>query len=397
MGGSVHASLFLGQKNFFRVFVQVLGPGGNWLVNIATKRLNHLNNKPLKSPMKTRSFLIAALSSIFLGITAEVQASITFLTKIVEISPAQAMVGQTITVRTESPNTAALANSLAKLPEQLRFRRGVVPGLGSSQVKIFFTGANGQQTVEGQNVTPLGNNRYSVRVPNGARSGRLRLQRGAASSLSTPSFTLVSAGYGIDNYSQFDIISIKVDNVERLHPQVVRATSPSSPTVEGVDVGATPGNHSLQVTLGRSPSEPVMVYALPAVAATNPLQGVRLEIMKAGEYLVASPVARISGTSITASWQTFIFDPAGNHTVNGFDFTFNQATGVTTWRHWLGTQTNVVRSGNVVEPTNWALNPASVRLQLRAGAQLYTEVVLNFQNASFFAVGDGRTYNLQEN
>lgn len=140
-----------------------------------------------------------------------------------------------------------------------------------------------------------------------------------------------------------------------------------------------------------------MSYALPAVPATNPLMGVRLEIMKAGEFMVASPAARLSGTSITASWQTFVIDPAGNHTVHGFDFTFNQTSGQTTWRHWIADPANIIRTGHLVEPTNWALNPASVRLQLMAGSQLYTEVVLTFSSASFFAVGDGRTYQMQVN
>ena len=397
MDGNVHASSFPGRKIFFQDFVQVPASGGNWLVNIAMERLNHQTTNQTSKTMKTKSILLALLTSFFLSLTHQAQATIGLLTKIVEISPAQAAVGQTITVRTETANLAGIANQIAKLPSNLRFRRGVVPGLGNSPVKIFFTGANGQQTVEGQNVTSLGNNRYTVQVPSGARSGRLRLQRGLTSITSTPTFTLVTAGYAIDNYSQFDIISIRVDNVERLNPQVVRATSPTSPTVNGVDVGATPGNHSLQVTLGRSPTEPVMVYALPAVPATNPLMGIRLEIMKAGEYLVASPAARINGTTLTASWQTFVFDPAGNNTVNGFDFTFNQANGQTTWRHWIGSQTNIVRSGNVVEPTTWALNPATVRLQLMSGTQLYTEVVVNFRNASLFAVGDGRTYDLQVN
>lgn len=346
--------------------------------------------------MKTKSILLTALLGMLLSLGTSTQAAIGLLTRIVEISPAQAAAGQTITVRTESPNLSGITNSLAKLSIPQRFRRGVIPGAGSTGVKIFFTGADEQQTVEGQNLVSLGNNRYSVRVPGGARTGKLRFQRGLSSSLSTPTFTLVSTGYTFVNFSQFNVISIKIDNVERLGGQMLQATLPSNPNVFNIGIGATPGNHSLQVTVGRSLNEPVMVYALPSVAATSPFNEVHVGITMAGEYLTASPNAAVIGSNLTANWQTFIPGLNGSASVNGFDFTFNQATGLTTWRHWVGDRPNVVASGSVAEPASWPLNPATMTLALRhTNGSIFTNITVNFLTKSMFVNGDGRTYDLQ--
>ena len=357
--------------------------------------------------MKTKSLLLSVLLGLVLSITGNSYA-FNLIDRIVEIAPSQAAVGQTIIVRLDSPKmllSPAAQAALTQLNKQ--FRRGLVPGgvIGNRPApKIYFTGANGQQTVEGTNVTSLGNLRYSVRVPNGARNGRLRFRSGIADSLSTVNFTLANTGYKFINFSQFNIVSIKVDNVERLNGQIVQATLPSNPDVFVFDVGTTPGNHSMQVTVGRSLAEPVMVYFLPSVQATSPLNEIEVGTMLAGEYMVASPNASISGNNITASWQTLIntFVPDGSpsggstsSTVNGFDFTFNASTNVTTWKNWNRTRTNVVGSGTVREPTSWLLNPTGTALQLaNSNGSIYTTINVNFLTKTFTAP-DGNSYELQ--
>jgi hypothetical protein len=267
--------------------------------------------------------------------------------------------------------------------------------VGSATPRIFFTGSTGQQNVEAQNVTSLGNNRYSLRVPNNARTGKLRYQVGSASSLSTPTFTIVSSGYTFINFGQFNITSIKIDNVERLGGQVVQATLPSNPNVFLIDIGATAGNHSMQVTVGRSPAEPVMVYFLPSVAATSPFNQIEVGNMLAGEYMTASPNALVQNNIITASWQTLIVGANGNVSVNGFDFSFNLTTNTTTWKHWIGDRPNVVATGSMAEPTSWPLNPATMTLALRTSNNtLYTNITVNLLNKTMLAV-DGNTYELQ--
>jgi cellulase/cellobiase CelA1 len=126
--------------------------------------------------------------------------------------------------------------------------------------------------------------------------------------------------------------------------------------------------------------------------------------MLAGEYMVASPNATISGNNITASWQTLINtvvpdgSPSGvsvQSSVNGFDFTFNAATNVTTWKNWNGARTNVVASGTVREPTSWLLNPTGTALQLaNSNGSIYATINVNFLTKTFSAP-DGNNYELQ--
>ena len=344
--------------------------------------------------MKTASILITTLLSLVLSLTTSAQGAATLLTKIVEISPAQASAGQTITVRVESASITGIAQKFS-IPQLSKFRRAVIPTVGSSTPRIFFTGSTGQQNVEAQNVVSLGNNRYSLRVPSNARSGKLRYQVGGASSLSTPTFTLVTTGYTFVNFGQFNITSIKIDNVERLGGQIVQATLPTDPNVFLIDIGATSGNHSMQVTVGRSAAEPVMVYFLPSVAATSPFNQIEVGTMLAGEYLTASPNATVQNNVITSSWQTLIVGANGNVSVNGFDFSFNMATNTTTWKHWIGDRPNVAATGSMAEPTSWPLNPATMTLALRTSNNaLYSNITVNLLNKTMLAA-DGNSYELQ--
>jgi hypothetical protein len=333
---------------------------------------------------------------------------------IVEILPPEATIGQTIIVRTQfvskstSTSTSTLSGSLNTIgqvvpsfepfpsSDDLKIPRTYLPGLPLETPSIYFCGTTYPgPRVPGANVTPLGNNRYSVTVPRNARSGQLRFETSAGNSYSTVNLTVVSTGYSVVNFSQFDVVSIRVDNVERLAGQEIPATLPSDPNVFLADVGATQGNHSVQITLGPSASQRVIAFFLPSIAATNPFPEIQVGIMDVGEYFVASPNVTISGNNITASWQTLFINPDATLLVNGFDFTRDTATGVTTWANWNFDRTKVVASGTVAEPENWPLNPVTLTLELRrSNGSFYTNLDIDFLNKSFVA-DDGFLYELQ--
>jgi hypothetical protein len=329
---------------------------------------------------------------------------------IVEILPPEASAGQTIIVRTQlrSRSTSTLNNSFNTIGQvvpsfqpfptydDLKLPKTYIPGLPLATPRIYFCGPNYPgPRVPGENVTALGNNRYRVTVPRNARSGQLRFETSAGNSYSTVNLTVVSTGYSIVNFSQFDVVSIRVDNIERLAGQEIPATLPSNPDVFLADVGATQGNHSMQITLGPSASQPVITYFLASVAATNPFNEIQVGIMGVGEYFVASPNATVSGNNVTASWQTLFINPDATLLVNGFDFTHNTSTGVTTWANWNFDRTGVVASGTVAEPESWPLNPTTLTLELRRNnGSFWTNVDIDFLNKSFVA-DDEFTYELQ--
>lgn len=359
--------------------------------------------------MKRRTTLLALAASL-LTVAASTSAnaqSIRLLTQITEIIPSQAMAGQTITVKV-TRNDLLLNSALKDIRQNaLKDIARRFPGrTGSPTAKIFFTGATTGSFVEGQNVVRVNDDTFTVRVPSTARSGPMRLQMGLGTSLSRVNFTLTSTGFTFANLSQFNVVSLKIDNVERLTPgQVIAAVPHNVPDVNVLDVGTTAGNHNIQVTLGLDAARPIMVLFFPTRAA-QPListsQGfsnpIALQLMLGGEYLASSPNAvSVVGSSRTVSWQALQFQANGSLVVHGFDFTFNSATGGTTFKHWISDRPNVVAQGTVVEPTaaQWGINLPAVNLPLRlSNGSNYTVLNVNLAAASLTAT-DGLTYNMQ--
>lgn len=351
--------------------------------------------------MKIRAVILTALTILSVSLPNGSNAAIPpplpaanpFVNVIVEISPSQAAVGQVIVVRTEQTALARIAQQLS--PANKGLKLPTLPNApGPGIPKIYFRGFFGPR-IPGQNVTPLGNDRYSVVVPQGALSGILRFETSAGNSYSTVSFTVVINGYSVANRSQFNVVSIKVDDVERLINQTLPAALPGEPNVFVADIGATAGNHSMQVTLGPSASQPVIVYFLGAVPATNPSNVIVVTTVLAGELLVDSPNVATNGTSVTASWQTLIVNPDASLSVNGFDFTHDTETGATIWTNWFGDRPNVVASGRVTEPASWPLNPTSTVLQLhRSNGDFYTDIAIDLLDKTLVA-DDGFSYELQ--
>ncbi|MCA1964451.1 MAG: hypothetical protein LDL31_10940 [Prosthecobacter sp.] len=356
--------------------------------------------------MKRRTTLLAIAASILTAAFAPVkaQAQLLLTSRISEITPAQASVGQTITVKISQP-TLVLPPKLDT--QKLQAIAGRFPGIATNQsLQIQFTGATANSFVDGENITRISSDTYTVRVPSGARSGRMRLKRGLASSLSQTSFVLTTVGFSIENQCQYNIVSIRVGGVERLSPgQIVAAVPATSPNVNILDIGTTAGSHNIEVTVGPNAANPVMVIFLPAQPAQrfiSPSQGYANPIgilpLRAGNYLTSSPNTVSANTvSRTVSWQTFTVQANGTPQVNGFDFTLNTTTGVTTYVHWIGDRPNVLSTGTVVEPSlaQWGLNRSVMPITLRANnGSNYTTLQVTLPAASALAT-DGNTYVMQ--
>lgn len=345
--------------------------------------------------------IVSLLTVVFAPIEARAQL---LISQISEITPSQASVGQTITVKISQPTLAITQKFDAS---KLQALAGRFPGVPANQtLQIQFTGATTNSFVNGENVTRINADTYTVRVPSGARTGRMRLKRGVGTSLSRTNFVLTSQGFTIENQCQYNIVSVRIGGVERLAAgQTIPAVASTNPNVNVLDTGTTAGNHSIQVTVGPNAANPVMVIFLPTQAAQrfiSPSQGFANPIgilpIRAGNYLTSSPNT-VSSTTVsrTVSWQTLTVQANGSLQVNGFDFTHNANTGLTTYVHWIGDRPNVSSTGTVVEPTlaQWGLNRSVMPITLRnnSGAT-FTTLQVTLPAASALAT-DGNTYVMQ--
>jgi len=357
--------------------------------------------------MKRKSILLAIVASIFTAAIApnETQAqTIPLISQITEIIPGQASVGQTITVKISQP-TILIRQKIDT--QKLQALGGRFPGLAANQtLQIQFTGSTSGSFVNGENVTRINSETYTVRVPSGARTGRMRLKRGLATSLSRTNFVLTSLGFSIENQCQYNIVSIKIGGVQRLAAgQVIAAVSATNPNVNIIDIGTTAGNHNIEVIVGPNAANPVMVIFLsaqPAQRFISASQGFANPIgilpIRAGNYLTSSPnTVSSNAVSRTVSWQTLLVQANGSLQVNGFDFTLNTTTGATSYVHWIGDRPNVVSTGTVVEPSlaQWGLNRSVMPITLRNNNGVnYTTLQVTLPAASALAT-DGNTYVMQ--
>lgn len=361
--------------------------------------------------MKRRTVFLAIAASLLTSMvsSAHAQTTLRLINQIDEIIPAQAIVGQTLTVKinnTESHIAEFLKRDYVNIKLQEILRRFAGRFTITQTKKIFFSRAGVNSFVEGLNLVQVNTDTFTVQVPQGARSGPMKLQIGGASSMSIPDFTLATTGFTFGNLSQFNVVSLKIDDVERLTPgQVIGAVPITEPNVNVLDVGTTAGNHNIQVVMGLDASRPIMVLffgSRTAQASAGPNQGFRnpiaLNQMLAGEYLSSSPnVVSSSGTSRTVSWQGIQVQPDNVLVVHGFDFTYNSSTNVTTFKHWIGDRPNVDAQGTVTEPTpaQWGVNFPAVNLPLRrSNGSLYTTIQVNLVAGTLSAT-DGLRYELQ--
>ena len=365
----------------------------------------------ISSPRTTLAATFVALAGLVAGMPGAhaaippppppLPAADPFVEQIVEISPSVATVGQVITVRTAPTETALAVQRLAALRPTLVPRLPNLPPFNPSHptaalaTRIYFSDASGRPDVLAGDVTPLGAGRYRVVVPPNAHTGTMRFESVGGNSYSTERLTVVFAGYSLVNLSQFNVVSVKIDNQERLASQTIPASPPDDPDMFVGDIGATNGNHSILITLGPSSDRPVIVYGPFTAQALNPTNVIEIGVMLVGDYFTASPNASTSGDSRTASWQTLVLGPGAIPSVNGFEFTFDSATEITTWQYWIGDKSNVQGTGLVTEPTNWELNATTATIQLRsANGGLFSNVTVDLLHKSLEAA-DGSTYELQ--
>lgn len=350
--------------------------------------------------MKRRTALLALAASF---LVSSIQAAPVLLNRITTIAPAQASVGQEVVVTISSPeldpaiakliqiNKSKLINLSTRLPANLS-------GRFAPSYKVFFTSA-GTSFVEGRNLTSLGNNRYSVVVPQGARTGRLKLVRGtgsqAPSSLSTGTFTLTNLGIALHNQSQYHLVSIKVNGVERL------AANQGVQPGDFFDIGLPAGsNHRVIYSIGIDQNRPILTRdagATTARAFDTGIGGyptaVTVGRLTAREMLRSTPSFTLNGNLMTSRWMGFNV-PTGFF--DGYDFISDTNTGSMTFRKWQGDPSNVIASGTVNEPNSWAnlVNQIAVPLRNTNGS-VHANIAITLTNPGFlpsFITGDGLTY-----
>ncbi len=348
--------------------------------------------------MKHRSILLALAASLLTSVASTVSAqNILSTTRITQISPAQAAVGQTITVTVTTPEFDPAVLKLIKIRnDQFRPLQGrIISGLSSRNhpVKILFSAGSGR-FIEGTNVTDLGGQRYSVRVPQGARTGQLKYQRGFSYSLSTGTFTLVSTGFTIQNTSQYNVVSLKIDGAERLSGGQMIAPGAS------LNLGTSSGNRQVSFTFGINVSRPFYSVPLGTFAARQSSsssfpQPLVIGRLQARQFLAAARLYTINGNLITTSWQAL----DSNLNVYGFDFTMNMITFEMSFIQWAGNKSNVIASGTVREPLSWPNNAAAVMVPFfRSNGTSYGNAQLTLSSPGFLPsliVGDGLIYEMQ--
>lgn len=316
--------------------------------------------------MKTISLLL----SVLLGsVTAQAATPPTTVldTRIVKLTPDVAVEGQTITVETRrapAPVTASPKGMLAR----------AVQAEPLSNIQILFPTAKGG-LVAGRNLARQGVDTYTVQVPAGALSGNLSLQIGPARSTSTVPFTRSGTGFSVVNFAQFNVVSLKLDGTECLDGQTIPATASSASEVYETRLATTAGKHVLEVVLGPKSNEPVVVWSLEVTATAGRITEVPLMAMTHGEYLASPGNPALTGSTLTAVWQS----KASNGTLSGYDFAFNPETKATTWTRWSKTRSSVIAKGSVEEPAAWTPNAAVVPIRLlRANGTLAETLRVNF-------------------
>lgn len=353
--------------------------------------------------MKRRTTLLAIAASFLASVASSVQAAPLLLSRITTISPAQASVGQVIEVTVSRPeldpaiakliqiNKSKLINISSRFPSNLANRFG-------PNYKVFFTGP-GSTFVEGQNLTSLGNNRYSVVVPQGARTGRLKLVNGtgslAPSSLSSGSFTVSNLGIGFFNNSQYNMVSIQVNGVEQLTGNQV--VVPGGFGDLGLPAGS---NYRVIYSIGLDRTRPILTRDGGTVTARpfNAAEGgypiaVTAARLTAREMLRSTPSFTLNGNLMTSRWMglnvlTGFFD--------GYDFISDITTGAMSFRKWQGDPATVIATGTVIEPTSWPNLTREIAVTLRnPNNTVHANIVITLTNPGFlptFITGDGLTY-----
>lgn len=355
--------------------------------------------------MKRRTALFTLAASLLVSAVSPLQAAPVLLNRITNITPAQASVGQQIVVTVSNP---ALDPALAQLLKINRNKfidfSGRLPNFSSliTPYKVMFQGA-GTSFIEGQQFTSLGDNRYSVVVPQGARTGRLKLVRGsgseAPSSLSTGTFTVVTLGIAVDNRSQYNVVSIQVNGVEKLGANQVVAPG------QVADIGLPAGsNYRVIYFIGHNRQRPILgrdagvVAARPAINAQGHFPvSATVARLTAREMLRSTPSFTVNGNFMTSRWMglnvlTGFFE--------GYDFISDITNGNMTFRRWQGDPQTVVASGTVNEPSSWAnlVNEIAVPMRNPNGST-HANAVITLSNPNgflpSFIVGDGLAFEPQ--
>lgn len=316
--------------------------------------------------MKCFNTLLLTVLALGAACGATTAQTLILANRITQITPSEGLPGEVITVRV-APHPIIEINRQRSLLIFGGRRLPVRPVTQTPRLpRIQFTGRNGA-FVNGLNVRVLDGERYSVTVPDSARTGPMRLETisgtSSAFSTSTAIFTFVECGYAVANESQFNIVSIKVDGVEKLAPAVIQAVPSTATDVFARGIGALPGNHDLLVTIGENSQHPVMTFPI-NVLATTPLMGMNTPTVPAGEFLtLRREFENVTGPVFTSLWQHTEYNLDGSiFEIYSYHFEYNEDTGTTTFT--LRNQGGELASGQLREPAVWPANPRVIQLQM---------------------------------
>jgi len=137
---------------------------------------------------------------------------------------------------------------------------------GTPPYQIKFQGV-GATTLVNATFTVLSPSKLRVTVPAGAVSGSIRLVQGTYSKSSILSFTVevpIAAGtLRIQNSSQYNLISVKVNNVETLNPGL------GVPVGTFMNLPRQPGTYSVSVVMGITTDAPLFFFNGSATVRSN--------------------------------------------------------------------------------------------------------------------------------
>jgi len=137
---------------------------------------------------------------------------------------------------------------------------------GAPPYQIKFQGV-GATTLVNASFTVLSASKLRVTVPAGAVTGRIRLVQGTYSKSSILNFTVeapIAAGtLKIQNSSQYNLISVKVNNVETLNPGL------GVPVGTFMNLPRQPGTYSVSVVMGITTDAPLFFFNRTVTVTSN--------------------------------------------------------------------------------------------------------------------------------
>jgi len=206
---------------------------------------------------------------------------------------------------------------------------------------------------------------------------------------------VTNLGIALENLSQYRIVSVQVNGVERL------GTTQLVQPGQIVDIGLPAGsNHRVIYSIGIDKTRPILTRdggLHTARAFSSSIGGfptsLQVARLTAREQLRSTPSISVNGTLMTSTWMAFnVFTGF----FEGYDLISNINTGAMTFRRWQGDPLTVVATGTVFEPNSWSnfVNEIAVPFRNPNGTT-HANIVITLSNPGAlpnFITGDGLVF-----